>query len=128
MGRRAAGDRGSTITHLNPPRCWIFACRGGRPDGPTARTATSPGPATNLSGAAPDQATARTAAGAGTGMGGVPPMMGPMMGGMNGMGGAGKYREPVTAAMTPDQAQLLGLEAVATAVPGGTIARKDDAA
>lgn len=98
----------------------------GRPDGATARTATSP--ATNLSGAIADQTSGRApAAGVGTGMGGVPPMMGPMMGGMGGSG-AGKDREPVTAAMTPDQAQLLGLEAVATAVPGGTIARKDDAA
>ena len=100
----------------------------GRPDGATARTATSPGPATNLSGASADQTTARPAAtGAGTGMGGVP-MMGPMMGGMNGMGGAGKDRDPVTAAMTPDQVRLLGLEAIGEAVPGGTIARKDDAA
>ena len=97
----------------------------GRPDGATARTATSPGPATNLSGASADQTTARPAAtGAGTGMGGVP-MMGPMMGGMNGMGGAGKDRDPVTAAMTPDQVRLLGLEAIGEAVPGGTIARKD---
>lgn len=100
----------------------------GRPDGATARTATSPGAATNLSGAVADQATARpAAAGAGTGVGGVPPMMGPMMGGMGGASG-GKDREPVTATMTPDQAKLLGLEAVGEAVPGGTIARKDDAA
>ena len=96
----------------------------GRPDGAAARTATSP--ATNLSGAIADQASGRApAAGVGTGMGGVPPMMGPMMGGMNGMGGAGKDREPVTATMTPDQVRLLGLEAVGEAVPGGTIARKD---
>ena len=100
----------------------------GRPDGATARTATSPGPATNLSGASADQSTARpAAAGAGTGMGGAQPMMGPMMGGMGGAGG-GKDREPVTATMTPEQARLMGLEAIAEAVPGGTIARKDDAA
>ena len=100
----------------------------GRPDGATARTATSPGPATNLSGASADQSTARpAAAGAGTGMGGAQPMMGPMMSGMGGAGG-GKDRATVTATMTPEQARLLGLEAIGEAVPGGTIARKDDAA
>jgi hypothetical protein len=100
----------------------------GRPDGATARTATSPAPSTNLSGAIVDQASGRApAAGVGTGMGGIPPMMGPMMGGLGGSGAA-KDREPVTATMTPDQARLLGLEAIGEAVPGGTIARKDDAA
>jgi hypothetical protein len=29
-----------------------------------------------------------------------------------------RHREPVTATMTPDQARLLGLEAIGEAVPG----------
>ena len=54
------------------------------------------------------------------------PMMPPMMGGpgMNGAGG-GKERDLVTAKLTEDQAQLLGLDTQAEAVPGGTIARKE---
>lgn len=98
----------------------------GRADGTAARTATSPSPATGLSGAHTDQATARPG-GMGTGMGMGAPMMpmSPMMGGMGG-GGAGKDREMVTATMTPEQAKLLGLETIGEAVPGGTIARKED--
>jgi hypothetical protein len=99
----------------------------GRADGATPRTATSPGPATGLSGAHADQnATGRPGGmGAGAGMGAPMMPMSPMMGGM-GNGGAGKDREMVTATMTPEQVKLLGLETIGEAVPGGTIARKED--
>jgi hypothetical protein len=63
--------------------------------------------------------------GSGMGMGAPMVPMSPMMGGMGG-GGAGKDREMVTATMTPEQARLLGLETIGEAVPGGTIARKED--
>jgi hypothetical protein len=98
----------------------------GRADGATPRTATSPSPATNLSGASGAE-TAATRAGAGTGAGMGAPMvpMSPMMGGM-GNSGASKDREMVNATMTPEQAKLLGLETIGEAVPGGTIARKED--
>jgi hypothetical protein len=99
----------------------------GRADGATPRTATSPGPATGLSGAHADQNATGRPGGMGSGMGMGAPMvpMSPMMGGMGG-GGAGKDREMVTATMTPEQARLLGLETIGEAVPGGTIARKED--
>lgn len=98
----------------------------GLADGATTRTATSPSPATNLSGAHADQTAAARPGGMGTGAGMGAPMM-PMGMPMNGgMGGAGKDREMVTATMTPEQARLLGLETIGEAVPGGTIARKED--
>ena len=54
------------------------------------------------------------------------PMGGPMMGGAG--GGGNNKRDTVKATLTSDQAQLMGLEAVAEAVPGGTIAQKKDGA
>lgn len=98
----------------------------GRPDNAPPRTATS----THLAGAGAVNATAGETGAGQRAAAAVPPMMPmmpPMMGGP-GMGGGGEKREPVTAALTPDQAELMGLETVAEAVPGGTIARKGDAA
>jgi hypothetical protein len=98
----------------------------GRADGATPRTATSPGPATGLSGAHADQNATGRPGGMGSGMGMGAPMvpMSPMMGGMGG-GGAGKDREMVTAKLTPDQIKLMALDTIAEAVPGGTIARSE---
>ena len=97
----------------------------GRADGATARSATSP--ASHLSassGAASANSAAQPHAAMGAGMP-MMPMGGPMMGGP---GGGNAKRDTVKATLTSDQAQLLGLEAVAEAVPGGTIAQKKDGA
>jgi hypothetical protein len=100
----------------------------GRPDGAAARTATSPSPASHLaSGGAETAATRPGGMGTGAGMGApMMPMGMPMNGGMNGMGGAGKDREPVTADQNSDFYLLSGGAAIGEAVPGGTIARKED--
>lgn len=83
----------------------------GRSDGTAARTdqtaATRPG-----------------GMGAGTGMGA--PMMPMMPMGMGGNGGAGKDRDPVTANQSSDGYLLSGAAAIGEAIPGGTIARKEE--
>ena len=101
----------------------------GRADGTAARTATGTGPASHLAAGGAETAAARpTGMGTGAGMGApMMPMGMPMQGGMNGMGGAGKDRDPVTAKLTPDQIKLLALDTIAEAVPGGTIAQRRDA-
>jgi hypothetical protein len=100
----------------------------GRPDGAAARTATSPSPASHLaSGGAETAATRPGGMGTGAGMGApMMPMGMPMQGGMNGLGGAGKDREPVTADQNSDFYLLSGGAAIGEAVPGGTIARKEE--
>lgn len=97
----------------------------GRPDGAAPRTATSP---THLAGAAAANAVAAGDAAQQRTVGHGPGMMPmiPMVPGAAGAAGGGKDRDPVTAALTPDQAELMGLETRAEAVPGGTIARKGD--
>lgn len=98
----------------------------GRPDNAVARTATSP--ASHLSAATASQAAAPGGTNGQPGIGSAAgaPMV-PMMGGMGGGAGHpnGDKRDPVTAKLTDDQIELLGLQTTGEAVQGGTINRND---
>lgn len=100
----------------------------GRPDGVPARSANDITTRTAAATATAEQAApgAGDAATAGVPGAGVP-VTGPM-GAIGGpaVGGGGKQSQTVLARMTQEQREMLGLNAIARAVPGGTIAQKRD--
>ena len=105
----------------------------GRPDNVASRSAYAPNPgatstASHLAGAQSGGGSAASGTATGSATAGAPgagmPMM-PMMP-MGGAGGAagGSQRDPVTAKLTPEQQELMGLPTVAASVAGGTIAQR----